>query len=218
MYVDALGGGHGPFDASTPQPAYGYADLWDDAGQGHRYRGDMIGDSGGAHVGYTVTSTVGVRWVFPSANSTYTLACAYTPTGPAYDPCQGQYPAPVHINSGATPQALPFAAAAVIIGYLSICPSTSGEIKFHQCVGTTVTPIDGSGYVTAIIADGFVSPGLPYGHPLTNPNANSLAGDCVADLVAYGPNPPGGQNLVNQFTVPPGYLRGTRVAAVYTCP
>lgn len=221
LYVDAYGGGHGPFACAGAVPGRGYVDLYTGnnyTGTCYRWRGDFADDSGGAHLGYVIWpyDWVGSIKVSPWVNSDLTW----------FDYCEGNPQLlgncdPHYRSTGGMHTDLPvtgWAYGPIVVKYGSACPAqTSPLTHFHQCAGA-YTPEDDSGYATAVISDGIVSPGLPYGHPLFEPNSNSLATDCLADLVAYGADPLHGSNLVSQFTPPSGYIRGTRVAAVYYCP
>lgn len=202
LYVDQTTG-HGPAPCSGATPDHGYLDVWHPDNTCGRVRGDFIGDSTAPHPGYIFAPGSDVSWVFMSANYTSGFACAHPATGPAYSPCLGQSPAPQTLSPGWT--FIPFAPAAAVLGYLPNCPSTPGMTRLHQCTGAW-TPIDGSGYATAVIDDGNPA------HALNLPNPPINAGDCLIELSSYS------TALAAQFVPPPGYTHGTRVVAVYTCP
>lgn len=97
------------------------------------------------------------------------------------------------VNFGATPVYIEVSASPP-------CPTSNAAAftQIHWCSGS-YTPMDGGGLPTAVIADGIVQTGLPYGSPLKLSDAD----ECVATLSSYA-------NL-------PTHTPGT-VAAVYTCP
>jgi|SRR6185312_8918174 len=214
LYVDVTTG-HGPMACDGVTPGFGYHDLFDGAdytGTCVRYRGDFAGDSAYSHAGYIVHPAITVRSMrVGSAGLTSSIVCQHDATGPAYAPC-GTTQANPHFSAISDQPTMPWAPVAIVIGTYAQCPPTPGMTVLHMCSGTS-TPEDGSLRATMVIGDGVVSPGLPYGHPLNLPNANSNAVDCIADAANYG--------LQAQFIRPPGYVYGayaTVGVAVYTCP
>lgn len=207
LFVDASEAGFGPFAVTGNVPNWGYIDYWN-ATTSQRMRGDI--ETGSGHLGRIVVPTIsGVNWALKSPQYTYVIACAQMPTRSDYAACSGQTPAPFGVTAAGG--YLPFTPAAFVVGYTPPCPSTPGMTTVHQCTGS-YTPYDGSTIATAVVADGFPKPGLPYGSPLKMPTGSSGPFDveCVVDLSTYG--------LQSQFTRPPGYTLGWSALAVYTCP
>lgn len=210
LFVDASEAGFGPFAVAGNIPSWGYVDVFNNT-DGQRWRGDI--NSGTGHIGRIVTPTLsGVNWAIKSGFSgvsTYVLACSHAPPDTHGSPCQGQTPAPVSITT--TGGFIGFTPAAFVVGYQPNCQYTPGMTIVHQCTGS-YTPYDGSTMATAVVADGIVRPGLPYGSPLKYQPGGTTGVDveCVVDLSTYG--------IQGQFTRPPGYTLGNTVMAVYTCP
>jgi hypothetical protein len=206
LYVDQTTG-HGPVPCSGATPDHGYLDVWHDNGTCGRVRGDFMGDSTNdpSHPGYIFAPGTDAHWFWMSPNQyTSGWVCSHPATGPAWAPCQGQNPPQQFLNAGDW-TFVPFTPAAVLLRYLPFCPNTPGMTRLHQCSGA-YTPIDGSGYATAVIDDGTPA------HALNLPNPPINAGDCFIELSSYS------TALAAQFVPPPGYTHGTRVVAVYTCP
>lgn len=211
LYVDSIGGGHGPFTCSGAVPGRGYVDLYTGAnytGTCYRWRGDFADNSGGTHLGYVVwpldvVGSIRISPNPPNGDSTWAHYCTGNPQLPG--DCDPHYPSLGFSTNQAT---VGWSWGPVVLHYLGNCPAVPGMTHLHQCTGSA-TPIDDSGYAAVVISDGVVSPGLPFGHPLNEPNPNSLATDCMAVLDA---------GLQAQFAPPPGYIRGVQVVAVYSCP
>lgn len=202
-YVTATTG-HGPFACTGPIPDPGYADIsYSLTGHCERWRGDF--DGGSQHTGFVINATFYFDTVKFSPSDTSAAVCYGWPTGPSYAPCSGQTPGPVHGSSGHDlgPSNFAFGPASVVLEYDPPCPATPGMTLIHVCAGSE-TPMDGSGYATAVISDGHVAPGLPRGNPLKWNDG----GECKAYLTSYGLT----------WTRPSGYPYGDTVAAVYACP
>lgn len=209
LYVD-ITTGHGPFACTGDLPGFGYFDVFSAgkySGMCERYRGDFSGPGYGGHV-FSFRSP---HWPVVSLRVSPQYTTASLCRGGVYsviNMCQGS---PVNVTGQISPVPFTPNPQNIVVSYLPPCPQTPGMTTVHQCTGV-YTPEDGSGYATVVVGDGFVSPGLPYGHPLNLGNANTGSGvnDCAVDLQSMG--------LYSQFLPPPDYPYGAEVVAVYDCP
>lgn len=184
--------GHGPLTCSSPVVAkdYGQVEMWNGPiTTCERWTG-TLGVTGGQ--GDLLFPSAGMQWAAKSPNATEAYACmaVYHNT---YGWCTDLRPITnTWTDFGATP-------VYIQIGYSPPCPtdSASSFTTIHWCTGN-YTPMDPNGLPTAVIGDGHVATGLPYGNPLKLYDADV----CIATMANYPslPHTP------------------ARVAAVYTCP
>lgn len=137
-------GGHGPQPVVGNFRTWGIVELFDTAGNGEWW----LGNVDGAYVAYP---TAGKVWVRKSAPpSTYAVAYEFSNfTGRTF----------VVTSSW---NLLPWSPQALAIQYDTPCPITPGMAVAHACSGDW-TPMDGGGVPTVVIGNGIVKPGLPYG-------------------------------------------------------
>ena len=187
--------GHGPFvldnPPGTPIWDHGEVQMWDSASHGYGYRGSI----GGPFVGYTFVPPSGVTWFARSPHYTYAYACK---TSNAPNSCNEWHEITASGQNSSDWQTFGWSPVMIFVGYSPPCPKPFPATKLHYCTAP-YTPMDSSGMAAAVIGDGFVAPGLPYGHPLNLANPPTTAGECVANLSDYG-------------------LGTGTVVAVYTCP
>lgn len=185
LYVDAVGGGHGPFGCVGDVPFRGYADLTNAAGLCQRVRGDFANTgypgrvlSGSLIPAGTTTLTLSTH----ELGHTYGYACKSPATGPASNPCAGQPTGDVVYfnNVSFAVNTLPWSPAAIVLGYDVTCPAGGRWTHFQFGAGAQ-TPEDGSGLPTARITDDF-------GAALNAPNGTSIAVDCAVDVHTLQPN------------------------------
>lgn len=175
-YVTSVALGHGPFPCVGTTPPVGVADISDGAGNCERWIGD-IGVSG--HPGYVITPTVSATHMQLSASEpghTYGYACPGLPSGPPSDPCQGQTVAYFNNQSFAS-NVFQWPAKTIVLGYMLGCTNPGGIVSARACTGSA-TPLDGSGYPTAVLSDQF-------GNHLKNQDG-PVASNCLVDLMTYG--------------------------------
>lgn len=202
LYVDAIGGGHGPFACTGTIPERGYVDVFTGAnytGTCQRWRGDMADGSGYQHAGFSF-------WAQFAINSMRVSPLGSDQT--AADVCEGWVALPYGCDTGhrrvwanADVPSFAFTPDQIRVQYTSYCPATASFTHLRQGTGTYATE-DGSLLATVQITDNF-------GQPLFEPNGSSIAVDCVTYLT------PG---LMAQFTPPAGYKFGNEVVAVYAYP
>jgi hypothetical protein len=205
-YVTVTQGGYGPFtctrDGGGPLPSWGFSERFVGSFYYYgcqRYRGDIQTSTHAGHSYDFIPAGDPYLSVKVSPQYTTHYACYDLAPGNTPVPCDGGY----KVVTSDDPYVDDWRNASVI-GYLPSCPAANGATfnTIHFCAGS-YTPYDGSGLVTAVIGDGHVAPGLPYGNPLKLQPTVGNDVSCVATMSNY-PNVPSGGHAV--------------LMAVYTCP